>query len=349
MAFAATDCVDDAIDAARDFLQPVDRGRWLRLGVIVFFLAAGSSLGSIPSVGGQAGTSTFDWEWTTDAGEFTWPDIAPDVWLAIGAVVALAVALALVFGLVSATMEFVLVEALRTETVRVRAPFRRYLRAGLSLFAFQVVLFVALIAIPLGGLGLLVLAPALTGGANLATIAGIVVLMVLVGIVLFFLTVLVHGFTVDFVVQIMVAEECGVLAGWRQFWPILRGNLAEFAVYVVLRWIIVIAVGFITGIVTGVASIVVLIPLGVLAAVLFFGTGGAITVGTIVGYALLGILFVLVMIGVAAIVQVPLQTFTRYYELLVLGDVAEEYDLIPERRAAIRAPDDAASASAPGG
>jgi hypothetical protein len=32
---------------------------------------------------------------------------------------------------------------------------------------------------------------------------------------------------------------------------------------------------------------------------------------------------------------VPLQTFLRYYALLVLGDVAPEFDVIPDTRAAI--------------
>jgi hypothetical protein len=35
-------------------------------------------------------------------------------------------------------------------------------------------------------------------------------------------------------------------------------------------------------------------------------------------------------------VQVPVQTYLRYYALLVLGDVESSFDIVPDRRAAVR-------------
>jgi hypothetical protein len=42
-------------------------------------------------------------------------------------------------------------------------------------------------------------------------------------------------------------------------------------------------------------------------------------------------------VAVAALVQVPVVTYFRYYALLVLGDTDADLDLIPERRRAVRA------------
>jgi len=49
-------------------------------------------------------------------------------------------------------------------------------------------------------------------------------------------------------------------------------------------------------------------------------------------------------LAVAALVQVPVQAYLRYYALLVLGDVEPEFDLVPDQRAAVReSPSESAS------
>jgi hypothetical protein len=50
----------------------------------------------------------------------------------------------------------------------------------------------------------------------------------------------------------------------------------------------------------------------------------------------LGILYVLLVVVVWLVVQVPLQTFLRYYALFVLGDAEPEFDAVPDARAAVR-------------
>lgn len=339
MAYAATACIDDAIEATKAFLFPVDRGRWFRMAVIVFFLAAGAGAGSMPNVGGPTIGGEIDWPGEAPSGDFSLGAIPDGVWLLLGGVLLAIVLLAIVFGIVGSVMEFVLVEALREEAVRVRAPFRRYLRAGLALFAFRVVLFTVLLAVPIGGLVVLVVLPAVSAGATAAALVGLGLLIAFLAIALVLVAALVNGFTVEFVVPVMIVEECGIVAGWRRFWPTLRGNLAEFAVYVVLRWVITIAIGFVGGAVTGIIGAVVGVPLLLIGGSLFLGTGGALTPLTVATYALLFVVFFVVITALGAIVQVPLQTFARYYELLVLGDIEPEFDLVEDRRAAIRSPD----------
>lgn len=343
MGYAAAECIEDGIDATKAFLLPVERGRWLRMAVIVFFMSLGAGAGTVPNVGSQIGFGgdVIDvdlpdggppWEWSVS-------QVADEVWLLLGGLVVALLAVVIVFRVVGAVMQFVLVDALRTETVRVRAPFRRYLRAGLSLFAFQVVLFLGFVGLPLSALGLFVVLPALSGGASAGTLVGLAILLVLLLVLMALIAALLNGFTVAFVVPVMMVEECGVLAGWRRFWPTLRGNVADFAVYVVLRWVVAIAVSFVAGIVTGILALFVAVPALLLAGGLFLGTGGALTPVTIATYLLLLVGFFLLIVALSTVVQVPLKTFTRYYELLVLGDLEPEYDLVAERREAVRTPD----------
>ncbi len=338
MGYAAADCIEDAIEATKSFLLPVDRGRWLRLLVVVFFLSAGTSVGSFQNVGGQftVGNGDVDFPDSGPPWEWSLAQVPDAVWLLLAAAVLAALTLALVFGVLGSVMEFVLVDGLRTETVRVRAPFKRYLRAGLALFAFRVGVFLLFIALPLGAFGVLVILPALTSGTSAAAIAGAVILFVLLFLLLVLVAAVVHGFTIAFVVPVMIAEECGVIAGWRRFWATLRGNLGEFAVYVVLRWVLAIAVAFVAGTVTGLLAAFVAVPLLLVGGGLFLGTGGALTPATVAVSALGFLAFLLVVVALAAIVQVPLKTFTRYYELLVLGDIEPDYDLVAERREAVR-------------
>lgn len=343
MGYAAAECIEDGIDATKAFLLPVERGRWLRMAAIVFFMSLGAGAGSAPNIGGQfafgdGGVSVDPpgdgppWEWSLSA-------IPDSFWLLLGALVVAVLAILLVFGFVGAVMEFVLVEALRTEEVRVRSPFRQYLGAGSSLFLFQVALFLAFIVLPFGALGYFVVLPAVTGATVTASLVGLVILLVLLFVLLALLAALVNGFTVAFVVPVMVREECGVLDGWRHFWPTLRGNLGEFAVYVVLRWIVAIAVSFVAGTVTAILGVVLIGPLLLLGGGLFFGTGGALTPVTVATYVLLGVAVLLLVVALSTVVQVPLKTFTRYYELLVLGDIEADFDLVAERREAVRTPD----------
>ena len=64
--------------------------------------------------------------------------------------------------------------------------------------------------------------------------------------------------------------------------------------------------------------------------------------GTLVSYGLVllvvfaALLFGLALIAVAALVQVPIVVYLRYYALFVLGDTEPDFDVITERRNSVR-------------
>jgi hypothetical protein len=339
MSLHAVENLDDALDATRALLWPVDRSRWLKLALVAFFVGtpgAGLNGGqfNVPTGGGEA-----------PPGGVPGPDAMPspvefqNVLLVVGAVVAVALVLGLLFLLVGSIMEFVLVESLRRESVTVRQYWGERWRQGLRLFGFRVVVSLVVLgsAVVLGALFVL---PAVLGGgpavrsgalgvlAALLLLPVVAVLAVLVG--------LVEGFTTVFVVPVMVLEDCGVLAGWRRLWPTITAHPWQYAAYVLLSVVLSIAGGILVALVGGVAVLVLLIPFGILAAlgVAVFSVFEPLGVGIL---ALVGVLFVVVVAVVFALAQVPVVAYLRYYALLVLGDVEAALDLIPERRAAIRA------------
>ena len=131
MALYAIERLDDAVRTTRAFLFPVDRDRWLRLAVMALFVAGGTG-GVLGSTSGQAGTSA-------GAGVGSGPTGPVPGWAVAAALafVVLALALAVLLGVVSATMEFALVESLRSERVAVREYVGRFWRRGARLFGFQ--------------------------------------------------------------------------------------------------------------------------------------------------------------------------------------------------------------------
>ncbi|MFW5939145.1 MAG: DUF7544 domain-containing protein [Halolamina sp.] len=336
MTLYAVDDIDDALDATRALLTPFDLGRWARLAFVVFFLGGTGAFNPF-QFGGNTSPGGTPGDTPSDPGQFPSPSeivnaISPTEWAIIGAVVAVALLIGLAFAFVGAVMEFVFVESLRRERVSIREYWRGHWRRGARLLGFRLVLgllsFGATVGLLLwafwpvlfgdGGLSLVLLGVAFTVVAVLAVVSG-----------------LLNGFTTQFVVPVMIADDRTVLGGWRAFWPTLTGQWKQYLVYLVLRFVLAIAVAVVVGIATGIAALVLAIPFGILAIV-----GVALlTASPIVGWAVVTIAlaaFLLTLFVLSLFVAVPVQTYLRYYALLVLGDTNESFDLVAERRRTIR-------------
>ena len=328
MVLHALEDVDDALAVTRAFLWPVDRTTWLKLAVVVFFVGGpGAGFNTVQyNVGGGGDAAP-------PTGEL--PEVGADIWLIVAAAVVAALLVGFVFALVGAIMEFVLVESLRSREVHVREYWGRRWGQGVRLFVFRLVigLFVLGSVLLLSALFLL----PLLGFGEAAAVPGVLALLLLVPVfvVLGLLVGIVNGFTTVFVVPIMVLEDCGVLAGWGRLWSSITGAWTQYLAYAVVGALLSIAGGLLVGLLTGLLAIVLLVPFGLL-----FALGiGLFTVAESLGIGLMvvtGLLFGLAVVVVAALVQVPVQTYLRYYALLVLGDVEESLDLVPDQRAAVR-------------
>jgi len=326
-AFAA---LSDARDATEDLLRPVDRNRWLRLALIALFVGvggggvpSGGSNVNVPSGGGGGGGGV-----PPDMPAPSLPELGSVAAVIVG-IVALILLLALVWSLVGAVMEFVLIVGLRDREVSIRDPFGANLRPGLRLFGFR--LAVGLVSLLVVGLPLL----AVFGvgiGVSPAFLILLVPLIVVFGVVALAGSV-VLGLTTDFVVPTMLTENRGVVDGWRRLWPTLRAEWKQVALYVVAKFVLGIAMSLAVSLVVLLAALIVAIPFAIVGGGLYLAASaaGASTAGLVVAGVLVA-LFVLVMIIVGLIVQVPALTFVRYYSLSVLGMLVPELDLVGVER-----------------
>jgi hypothetical protein len=121
--------------------------------------------------------------------------------------------------------------------------------------------------------------------------------------------------------------------------PVLSGAWRQYLAYAAASFVLRLGLGLLTTVVTLLAAVVLAVPLGLVAAVglaLALVVGG---VGSPVGWAvvaLAAVVFVLSLVAVSLLAAVPVRTFLRYYALFVLGDTAEPFDLVAERRRAVR-------------
>ena len=290
MVWYAVRALDDALSETQSLLLPFDLGTWVRLAVITVF--AGLSAPQTP---------TFSWEVPPQAAvETTTELVPPELPTIVLGVVLAVVTIALLFALVGAVMEFVLVDAVRSQSPRIVAPFRRRLGAGLRLFGFRLVVMLAVFVAALGvvvpvGLTFAFDAPVWLL-ALLATVPVLVAAALVAAVVL--------EFTTAFAVPLMVDDGVGVMAAWRRLWPAVRADWEQFAVYALVKVVLLVGAGFLLGL----AGAVVAIPAGLV-----------VLSGALTGLALVAVAVALVVaLVVVAVVSVPLVTFLRYHSLCTL-------------------------------
>lgn len=363
MTWYAASAIDDALDATRAFLFPFDGWRWVKLAIVAFFLGGAggglnvpSSTGNVdvpsdgrqgPSPGAGSGApaagdgpvpgSDFGGVGTgpTDPGVVPGVEGSAELAVILGTV-AVVLLIVLAFAIVGAVMEFVLLDALRTNEVHLRRYLRTRFGKGVRLFAFRFGIGLLLVL----AIGVLVVAGVLLadGGTGLGpdAILGVLAVGVPLIVVLAAIVAVVLGLTTEFVAPVMVSEDVGVLAGWRRFWPTLTTQWKQYGLYLVLRLILAIAVGIAAALVTVIAVVALAIALAILGVIAAFALGGfealvSSTFGLAI-LAVLGVVFLVCALAVVLVIRIPVVTYFRCYALAVLADTEPAFDLLSALR-----------------
>ncbi|MDS0298434.1 hypothetical protein NDI76_06745 [Halogeometricum sp. S1BR25-6] len=335
MSWHAIDALDDARSATTGLLLPFDLGTWLRLALLAVFVGAGASSVSVNVNAGGAvtpGLPGAPFEFPFRDLSLPTPETLPDVrTLAFGVAAAVAVLLALAFWVVSAVMEFVLVTGLVDPPVRIRAPFRAQFGNGLRLWAFEAC--VGLLALLVVGVpaALVVLGGVAVGPGLLLALLPIL----LVGVAVAFLVALLVRLATDFVVPAMLAEDCGVLDGWRRVLSTVRAEWEEIALYLLVRLTLSALVGALVAAGTLFLAVLVALPFAVLggAVLVAFSALGGLSLLAWTLLAVVGACYLLAVAAASALLLVPAVAFFRYYSLFLLGRVDEGLDLVDATRA----------------
>lgn len=318
MSLYAVDELTDAVDVTKGLLTPVDARQWLKLALVALF------------VGGGSGFPAYAFNFTPSTGGGGTPIREGDAVLVVLVLVALFVGVVVVFGVVGSVMEFVFVQALVTGDVRIRRYWSEYWRRGLRLFGFRLALALPFVLLVLA----VVVAFALPLFLGVGVEGGF--LLLLFAIPLFFLGAfvvgIVNGFTSVFVVPVMLADDCGVLDGWRRLWPSITDETVEYIGYGVIQYVVRLVTGTAATMVLGVSALVLLLPFGGAGLAVLAVLPDSVGVAGLLVLLLLGTAYVLALLAIWAVVLVPLESYHRYHGLLVLGDVVPDYDLVADRR-----------------
>ena len=362
MSWHAIDSVDEAIEETRSFLSPFAVGRWLKLALISIFVGTGGSgLGllnlpsSIPGDDSPGNMSAGGGNVTTDGnitppsgGEFApggnvtagappTGEVPPPSELLemagaeLGLLVAiglLLVGIVLLLGLLTETLRFVFYDDLQTDTVRLIEPAKRRFGQALRLYGFKLGLGLLTVG-PLAGLVVFFAVADIPVGLLVFAAAGLLI----IGVML--LSTIVSRITNEFVVPTMVVTDSGVLDGWRRFWPVFRGQLSQFGVYLVVHFLLLLAVGIAQAILSVIVYGIVLTIGGVIGLVIVFGLFGGLSAAASSTAALvvLGLLaLVTLLIGWVVLlpVQIAVLTYVTNYEVAMLAACDEELRLRPE-------------------
>ena len=296
--------LDSAFDHAKSLLWPVRWDIWLRLAVVALFVGCGiDSLGNsnLPYAAGSL-------------------VLGSTMSVMVSSIAAVVLGIALLWLLAGATMQFVFVDMLSTGDIHIRRFFRERLGKGARLFLFEL----ALIAVMILAIAAFVFMLIGVEGAGAATSLLIIALIpvILVAALLFGLVFLL---TTDFVVPIMIREDCGIIAGWRRLIGMIASRFWQTVIYVIVR--------FVLGLVAAIAQVILVILALVVIAIPFILVGIVLLAAlqeNIVLLLALVIPYLIIAIPVALLIAVPFITFFRYYALLVLEGLLPEYRLLPE-------------------
>lgn len=347
MSWYAFESIDDAFEEARLFLSPVSLRRWATLALISIFVGTGGgSLISFLNVG-----SSIPSEDTSDTGSVplneavnnhvssisSTGELSPAELIetasaelpVILAITTAVVGLILGIRLISVTLRFVFYEALHTDRIALIEPAKRRFGQALRLFGFIL------------GLQLLTAAPFVAVGAAFvfdvtlptSPIALITGGVLAAGILL--ASTFIGRVTHEFVVPIMVITDGGILDGWRRVWPVFRGQLAQFGIYLIVHFLVLLVAGVIRSILSSVVFLFVLLIGGLLGLGVVFGLFGGIGAAAASTPALLILsLIAVVMLLLGWLLLVPVQivllSYVTTYEVTMLAAADNDLQLRPQ-------------------
>jgi len=255
-----------------------------------------------------------------------WDKILPWLpWILGG--VALVVALILLWIYIASVYRFVLFDSVLYDRCELKGCWRRWEPSGRSFFYWSLTILVGFLA----GYAVLIGTPLLIAwraglfrhpGEHVVTLilgGGAIFLLMLAFFVLGAVAAL---FAKDFCVPIMAMEKVGVLDAWRRLLPMLAAEKMAFTGYVLMKIVLSIGSAIIFGIITVIALVVLLIPLGIMALIIFFGgkaLGLSFDVATISILVVLGGIILMGIIYLIALISTPAMVFFQSYVLRFMG------------------------------
>lgn len=281
--------------------QPFDISKWFVIGFCAWLAYLGQGGASGGGGGWQGGGGNRGSSSARDALEhvnnYVLANLGWIVPVVIGAVFFGLAVWALILWL-SSRGRFMFLHCVVVNRGEVKEPWLRYDKEANSLFVFRVV-FTLVTLIPMLPLIFLILfliwgmiMAEAAGGFQLLTLAGLILLLVVFGVLFW----IVSRFTTDFVVPIQYARRTTAVEAWRELLRLISPRFGSFVMYLLFRIVLAIAIGAI-----------------ILAAIL-------------VTCCIAGCIMAIPYLG--TVVILPILVFERSYSILFFAQFGPDYDLL---------------------
>ncbi len=322
MPVSAVDCIQPAIQHAREQLfKPFRWGQWFRLA-LVGILAAELHTGSC-----NFGNFNMPISHPQQSGSNFLPSAFPHIDPSriaqfaglIVAAILLGTILFFVFLYISSVFRFILFDSVLRRQCAIGEGWNRWHRAGRRFFLWQLVFQIAVILFFVVLVGISVAVAAGAGwirepGQHVGgMVAGVILL---VGVVLIFVlaAAAVQMLAKDFLVPLMALENLDFADGWSRLLAMIRPEPGKYAVYLLLKLVLIIAAAILFGLIAIIPSVILVLP-GVVVVLLGHAAGLGWNVTTISLAVIFGTLLVLALIYVIAWVSVPATVFFPAYSI----------------------------------
>ncbi|PKL59142.1 MAG: hypothetical protein CVV33_09355 [Methanomicrobiales archaeon HGW-Methanomicrobiales-4] len=223
--YFATKTIEEAFNRTATLLWPPRTGIWLRLAIVALFLGGGMINPLRTDDMQVSGVQTSLPGTGIISGYMTVLLTVLGIFLIIG----------LIYIVFSAVFQFVFVDCLSSGEILLTRTFRLRWKKGLHLVFFYIIL-LALILVSAFMVTLTIIIPALLYENPdfiriLILLIETLVILLIILIPVWILAIL----TADFVVPVMIVDDCGIITGWRRVITLFQGRWTEAAIYTSLK------------------------------------------------------------------------------------------------------------------
>ncbi|HWQ67873.1 MAG TPA: hypothetical protein VN372_13525 [Methanospirillum sp.] len=308
--YTALKSLDEAAMRTRILLWPPKAGVWIRIAVIALFLG-GFMMNPFKS----------DLISAPDPDTFLQPGLMSGYESVIISLIIVLMAGLLFYVLLSSIFQFVFVDCISSGTILIGRTFRNRMGKGLHLLLFYLCMLL-LIIIASGIVVVFVILPVFLDGPLVLLTLLVHLIMALVILLILLIPVWILAIlTADFVVPLMIREDCGIIDGWNYLIQIFSGRWVEAMIYTGVKIILSIIAGIILGVIVGLITILLDLPASIIGSQ---GVHEGISDKTV----MLLIASTCVVCVISLFLLVPVITFFRYYSLIMLKELDTRYDFL---------------------
>lgn len=259
--------------------------------------------------------------------------------IVVSVIVLVLLALIVLFMWLGSRFSFVFLEGIIKNDASIKAPFRANRETGNSYFLFNLVFFGAFLVL-FGGIIYLCIMTLIKAGVFNKNISGIKQVLELLAVILpyLFLTLplifvfsLISLIATNFVVVVMFKNRIKILEAWSKVLALLKKNIANFIVYVLIKAGFYICAGIVYLVASLICLLAVMIPAALLGVVFYLVSRLIMAPYLIIYWIVIGILSaapVLFLLYCLMCLYLPFAVFFRTFSIKFLGRLDPQYDLI---------------------